>query len=85
MSNSLKLFLLLVLAALLFGCESTARADQPVIIDRVVFAKMETIEPHTQKIHTQQRDMVDRLKKIHIHLENKEKLWVVEPIMVRSN
>ena len=85
MSNSLKLFLLLVLVTLLFGCESTARADQPVIIDRVVFAKMETIEPHTQKIHTQQRDMVDRLKKIHIHLENKEKLWVVEPIMVRSN
>jgi outer membrane biogenesis lipoprotein LolB len=84
MSTSLKIFLLLVIAVLLAGCESSARADERGITEQAVYAQSNS-EQHTKKIHIQQRDMMNRLKKIHTHLENKEKPFQVEPVVVHPN
>ena len=85
MSASLKIFLLLVIAGSLLGCESNAQANQTSITKRVMFAQAETTEQHTKKIQTQQRDMMNRLKKIHTHLENKKEPVLIEPIVVEPN
>tara|TARA_R110002110_G_C13247182_1_gene699614 strand:- start:556 stop:846 length:291 start_codon:yes stop_codon:yes gene_type:complete len=85
MSVSLEIFLLLVIAVSLLGCESNAQANQTNVTKRVMFAQVETPEQHTKKIHVQQLDMMNRLKKIHTHLENKKEPARIEPIIVQPN
>ena len=85
MSVSLEIFLLLVIAVSLLGCESNAQANQTNVTKRVMLAHVETPEQHTKKIHVQQLDMMNRLKKIHTHLENKKEPVRIEPIIVQPN
>ena len=81
MSVFLEIFLLLVIAVSLLGCESNAQANQTNVTKRVMLAHVETPEQHTKKIHVQQLDMMNRLKKIHTHLENKKEPVRIEPII----
>ena len=82
MSTSLKIFLLLAISVVMAGCESSARADERVMTKKIAYAES---KHHTKKIHLQQQAMVNRLKKIHTHLENKEKPFQIEPIVVHPN
>lgn len=67
----LKYLVLLITIPLIYSCNSPAIANQSSSKNHLVYAKTTKFK-HTKHVRKQQKDICERLKKIHKKLENKK-------------